>query len=437
MLLISTIDELKEYIQTNRISLYGAGSVGKSLIEWIEDNRLSNMIENIYDKNKIGKLYGYYIKKYEDYDMEFPLIISTKYKLAKEIAFELDLYEQAVLLSDTVCDELMLYMDKKYLAKLSKKITEDIKNIIYWENDWERKFLLNNGWDVLNTNIYKQYTNLIRNLDDESIDYVNKIIGRIRLIINSCYKKINLFSTEEQNELKRIKYDFPIEILKFDENIYAYKHYILPINHFESSVFLYKHEISILNNREKLNGTTFIDAGGFIGDSILVLEELKPKKIISFEALEYHCELIQQTIKLNNLENVVVECKALGEEPGKLTMQVAGSGTNAVGRKGIEYSDEISVPVVTLDDYCNENEIECVGLIKADIEGMESFMLKGGRKIIERDLPTLLISIYHNPHDFFEIKPMIESWKLGYKMTVRKPVTGGVVGETLLICEAE
>lgn len=164
---------------------------------------------------------------------------------------------------------------------------------------------------------------------------------------------------------------------------------------------------------------------------------MKPKRIISFEALEEHCKLIQKTLELNKINNVDVECKALGEDMGEIIMQIAGSGTNAIGRMGLEYSDSVRVPVVTLDDYCETNGIEKVGLIKLDIEGMEMFMLRGGRKIIERDRPTLLISIYHNPNDFFEIKPMIESWELEYKMTIRKPTNGSIVAETLLICESK
>ena len=38
-----------------------------------------------------------------------------------------------------------------------------------------------------------------------------------------------------------------------------------------------------------------------------------------------------------------------------------------------------------------------------DIEGSELDALKGGEKIIKRDLPHLAISIYHKPSDLWEI----------------------------------
>jgi hypothetical protein len=40
--------------------------------------------------------------------------------------------------------------------------------------------------------------------------------------------------------------------------------------------------------------------------------------------------------------------------------------------------------------------------------------------VIIKYKPILLISIYHNKKDFFEIKPLIESWNLGYTFKIRK-----------------
>ena len=76
-----------------------------------------------------------------------------------------------------------------------------------------------------------------------------------------------------------------------------------------------------------------------------------------------------------------------------------------------------------------------VGLIKVDIEGAEQDFLAGARKTIEKHKPVLLMSIYHNADDFFDIKPIIESWNLGYKFRIHKPVDYSVSREVLLIAE--
>jgi hypothetical protein len=36
----------------------------------------------------------------------------------------------------------------------------------------------------------------------------------------------------------------------------------------------------------------------------------------------------------------------------------------------------------------------------------------GAEKTIKKDKPILLISVYHTGKDFFEIKPLLESWNL-------------------------
>ena len=95
-----------------------------------------------------------------------------------------------------------------------------------------------------------------------------------------------------------------------------------------------------------------------------------------------------------------------------------------------------TIQLITLDSYVREYKLN-VGLIKTDLEGFEQPFLRGAENIIKTQRPTLLISIYHCADDFFKIKPMIESWNLGYKFRIVKPVDGRVSLETLLIGEVE
>lgn len=92
------------------------------------------------------------------------------------------------------------------------------------------------------------------------------------------------------------------------------------------------------------------------------------------------------------------------------------------------------VSMDTLDHYMQDKDFE-IGMIKVDIEGAEQIFLAGARRTIEKFKPVLLLSIYHNAYVFFEIKPLIESWKLGYKFRIHKPVDYSVSREVLLIAE--
>jgi FkbM family methyltransferase len=145
-------------------------------------------------------------------------------------------------------------------------------------------------------------------------------------------------------------------------------------------------------------------------------------------------ELLYKTIALNHVPNVSVENVALGSESGTLIIHVAGSGSTSMVRHGINFKENIEVPVIALDDYIIKHKLE-VGLIKVDVEGGEPAFLEGAKKTICEQKPILLLSIYHNAHDFFELKPLLESWDLGYTFRIYKPTHGSVTSETLLLAE--
>ena len=62
--------------------------------------------------------------------------------------------------------------------------------------------------------------------------------------------------------------------------------------------------------------------------------------------------------------------------------------------------------------------------------------MKGALETIKEQKPVLIISIYHNYSDFFEIKPMIEDLNLGYKFKIIEPkAPESAIVSTLLLAE--
>lgn len=55
-----------------------------------------------------------------------------------------------------------------------------------------------------------------------------------------------------------------------------------------------------------------------------------------------------------------------------------------------------ATPVVVLDDYCAEQSLNKIDVIRMDIEGAELAALNGALRLIDRDLPSVLIEIH--PH---------------------------------------
>ena len=72
-------------------------------------------------------------------------------------------------------------------------------------------------------------------------------------------------------------------------------------------------------------------------------------------------------------------------------------------------------------------------MIKLDVEGAELETIEGALETIRACRPVLLISVYHTPQDFFEIKPLLESLGLGYRFLVRKLDYHGYIAEFMLM----
>lgn len=275
---------------------------------------------------------------------------------------------------------------------------------------------------------------LLFDFDETSVNTIMSMISRYNAYFEEGRTtSYDLFNEIEMLKLKDLQINFHNKTEKLSDSLYRYNNYIFPVRNFEASVLYYKHGISEIDEKhlKELHQKSIIDVGGFIGDSILVLDELNPKNIYSFEAIPHNVELLKKTITINKVKNVIPVPFALGSHTGTTTMSVSDSISAIVDMGDI---DSVLVNMITLDDYIRDNNIE-VGLIKVDIEGAETDFLRGALETIKSQRPVILLSIYHNAHDFLELKTFIEELYLGYKFKIYKPSDGAIILETLLICQ--
>ena len=286
------------------------------------------------------------------------------------------------------------------------------------------------------TNFYQKYLNLIKNFDNESIEIINNIVGKI------CnYNDIDepvYFSQNQSQKIKELLEEYNNKIIKINEELFIYDKYILPKNQFEIEVFYDKSGMDYIKNINQVKNKNIIDAGGYIGDSAIVFSDYTDKNIYSFEPFLQNYNLMLKTIELNKKNNIIPVNMALGNENKEISIysnsDTANSGLSVETKQSDINSFENKVKMVTLDSYVKENNIE-VGLIKTDLEGFEQPFLRGAIETIKEQKPVLIISIYHNYSDFFEIKPMIENLNLGYKFRIIKNRLNKVILETKLLAE--
>ncbi len=242
---------------------------------------------------------------------------------------------------------------------------------------------------------------------------------------------------QERLDHQAIDEQFFPNIFKISEELYFYKGYFLCGNYFGASTFWHKHNLKEVFSAQtlgRIRQKDIIDVGGFVGDSALIFEkEFCDKNIYSFEPVQENFLKLQKNLELNRSCRIIPVQKGLGAQKESLEIATFDSASSILYEVS---SKKERIEITTLDEFVSENHLE-VGFIKVDIEGFEREFLKGAKNTICTQKPALLISIYHSGKDYFEIKPLIESWNLGYTMRIHKGTDSVLHTETALYCSVE
>lgn len=167
-----------------------------------------------------------------------------------------------------------------------------------------------------------------------------------------------------------------------------------------------------------LANETFIDCGGFIGDTLAEYLKIKNnapfKEYIVFEPDETnHKKLSDFVATLSPELQKKISVHKLGVSRENETFKFSGGeGSNSyIGDDG-----EIEVNCVAMDDFLSDKEPT---FIKMDLQGHEAFALLGGKEIISRHKPVLAISVYHFVQDLWELPLLMKSFYTEYEFFLR------------------
>lgn len=161
--------------------------------------------------------------------------------------------------------------------------------------------------------------------------------------------------------------------------------------------------------------SVIFDVGANVG-YYTVIGAKTAAKVYAFEPDRGNYQLLLNNISLNKLTTVQAENLAVGEQAGSLPfhMDKVHRGKSGIAFDGTSF--DYMIPVITLDQYCAQNSISHIDIIKLDVEGSEISVLKGGANII-RNSPNLKLFIEFNPDslrdvhltqtDFFAVLAMV------------------------------
>lgn len=293
--------------------------------------------------------------------------------------------------------------------------------------------------------LYEKYHNLVNDLDIKSKKVVETLIFR-NLLNKSFYSK-KILSKKESDEYYR-PFNFKINILElpFKSHERFYRSIYPGLESYEIPVFKYHHGLKFAGNliNDYLKGKDLIDGGAFdLSSTICLMSNYPIKRSFCFEISNE--VIVKSLINLDEnyqtlSKNIFIINEGLWHKKSKAIINEETKGGLAAYFKEIQIKDfnlhPDAINLNSIDYYINHSEKEFnIGIIKLDIEGSEYNAILGTRETIIKFQPILLIAIYHNYRDFFEIKPMIEKFAPGtYDFYIRKLAPNLNPLDTYLIC---
>ncbi|MCK9292876.1 MAG: FkbM family methyltransferase [archaeon] len=252
--------------------------------------------------------------------------------------------------------------------------------------------------------------------DNDKKEIIKFIKNKLYMALRGQLFTYNLFTEDDLTYFKKYD-DFFRKNIKFKNANYTdinynNKKYTLASSNVGISSFYHNYGLDIIPKKviSNIAHKNILDCGAFVGDSALIFEKLKPKKIYSFEPDTKNYLKLIETIKLNNLNPLITPIKkGLGDKNKNVYLENA-LDSSYIKKNNLKTKDSEKIEITTIDNFIQDN----VGLIKMDIEGYELEAIKGAEKTIKKNRPVLLICLYHTGKDFFEIPKLINKWNLNY-----------------------
>jgi len=157
--------------------------------------------------------------------------------------------------------------------------------------------------------------------------------------------------------------------------------------YFFGTYFLEEDVLSCWATAAKQSKVVF-DVGANAGIYSLAALAIQPDAVIhAFEPTPEIAARLRATAKLNGLENLYVHEVAVLSKGGHANLKRFrgelgnNEGMNFVSQD-ISDSDAERVQTVCLDQFCRDRSIDCVDLLKVDVQGHEHSALKGAEQLI-------------------------------------------------------
>jgi FkbM family methyltransferase len=156
-----------------------------------------------------------------------------------------------------------------------------------------------------------------------------------------------------------------------------------------------------------VQGKVVYELGAFQGIMTLFFAR-QAKAVVTYEPLPENYRRVLENVQLNDLTNVTVLNRALGNQDSDMTLvydpRMAGAASadpsiRAQIQGSVPEAKTVEVPVVRLDDDIARHRLPPADLIILDVEGMELAALEGMRKTLAGSHPALYLEMHGATED--------------------------------------
>ena len=151
---------------------------------------------------------------------------------------------------------------------------------------------------------------------------------------------------------------------------------------------------------KNVDNKSIITAGTFVGLFLPAYSKSTKGNVYGFEPIKSFYEHSQKVIHMNNLKNVILENKGLSYRKEKLRFKESG-GQTYVNETSHDYTKSFKrtnpydegdyIDCIDLDSVIPKDEK--ISIIQLDVEWFETHVLMGAKRIIQDNLPDLVLEI--------------------------------------------
>lgn len=373
------------------IIIYGSGKNAECFYEGlVESVRVLGVADG--DKSKLGATFKkMHIKAFKDTPFtiaDYIVICSDQYSVIKN---ELRIYGIDEKLLFFSYDRIPFSNKEEFVkSRLNLLINDQLRHFIIHRLDElnEKDRLIELFGKVFNkkTNNDEYPISVYDDTFSHEVEMAGLVLESVislpqyELIMTNCFGYKNYVDSSFRTSFL-IKYNFPCDC-------------------FPMLAFLRKHVYNV---------NTSFDVGANRGIVSCFLSTMS-KKVYSFEPSKEIGNVAKKNIEINGFKNIVWNSVGVAEKEGKLKYYNYGlleSGHNSfIYQKNDPLVSAYDVEVVSIDHYCEINNISHVDILKIDVEGYEPSVIYGAERILTSGDVGIIV---------FEISPSVESERKGYE----------------------